>query len=381
VAPPDYRIPLPFARAIQHAIDRTLEDCALDEACGKDFPLLRAEFAAVLAKLDKGPINFETINPVTNKSQQLTMSRDVFINALRLLLYSTETARYVPLLIHRAAQDSFGPLATMAFTLGRALGDQIARGMHFSVTCAEDVPFITADDLARETAGTYLGDFTVRTYQNACRLWPQGKVGASFARPVKSDTPVLMISGDLDPVSPKWIAEAASRHLPNSRHIVIREAAHTPITECIDSLMAEFIAKGSARDLNAACVDQIRRPPFVTETMMKAVAAAQARSSNPQGPREVWQGTLEVGDVKLRLVVKLTKAADGSFTGTLDSPDQGGATDLPLDAVTYQGGRLLFELKLAGGAFEGTVNQDGTEISGQWKQSGQTFPLILKRDK
>ncbi len=372
VAPPDYRIPLPFAKSLQHAIDCTLEDCAAEEACRKDFPDLRAEFNSVLAKL-------ETLNPATTKPQSLTMSREIFINALRLLLYSTETARYLPLLIHTSAEGEFGPRAGTAFTLGRTLSDQIAFGMHFSVTCAEDVPFIPADELARETAGTYLGDFSVRAYQKACELWPQGKVPASFATPVKSDVPVLLFSGDVDPVSPAWIAEAAARHLSNSRHVVVREARHTASNECIDGLMAEFISKGSARELEASCVNQIHRAPFVTLEMVKAVAAAQQRGSSAQGPREVWEGILEAGGAKVRLVLKLSKAANGTFTGTMDSPDQEGAVNLPIDAITWQGASFHFEMKLIAATFEGTVSQDGASISGQWKQAGQSFPMTFKR--
>ena len=33
VAPPDFRLPLPFARAAQHALDMTLADCAADRSC------------------------------------------------------------------------------------------------------------------------------------------------------------------------------------------------------------------------------------------------------------------------------------------------------------------------------------------------------------
>lgn len=379
VAPPDYRIPLPFAKSLQHAIDRTLEDCAAEEACRKDFPHLRAEFNSVLAKLDKGPVKFEAVNSATNKVQSLTMSREMFVNALRLLLYSTDTARYLPLLIHAAAEGEFGPLAGMAFTLGRTLTDQIALGMHFSVTCAEDVPFIPADESARETSSTYLGDFAVQSYRKACGLWPQGKVPASFATPVKSDVPVLLFSGDVDPVSPAWIAEAAARHLSNSRHIVVRDAAHTATNACIDGLMAEFISKGSVRGLDASCVSQIHRAPFVTLEMVKAMAAAQQRNSKPQGPYEAWEGLLDVGAAKMRLVLKLSKASDGSFTGSLDSLDQEGAMGLPVDNIVWKDTSFRFEMKLIAATFEGTVSQDGGSISGQWMQGGQSLPITFKR--
>jgi hypothetical protein len=30
-------------------------------------------------------------------------------------------------------------------------------------------------------------------------------------------------------------------------------------------------------------------------------------------------------------------------------------------------------------SYDGTANADGSEISGQWKQSGRSWPLVFKR--
>jgi hypothetical protein len=33
----------------------------------------------------------------------------------------------------------------------------------------------------------------------------------------------------------------------------------------VDTIMADFIARGSAAGLNTSCIEQIRRPPFMTK--------------------------------------------------------------------------------------------------------------------
>jgi pimeloyl-ACP methyl ester carboxylesterase len=85
---------------------------------------------------------------------------------------------------------------------------------------------------------------------------------------VTSNIPVLILSGNLDPVTPpQWGEEVASR-LPNSKHVVIANGAHTPdgLTnfECVDQLMQEFLSKGSAKYLDITCVERLLSPPFVT---------------------------------------------------------------------------------------------------------------------
>ena len=91
-----------------------------------------------------------------------------------------------------------------------------------------------------------------------------------------------------------------------------------------------------------------------------------------------WEGSLDVGGQKLKLILKITKAADGSLKATLDSPDQG-AMNLPVSSVTQTGDSIKAELKNIGGVYEGTFNKEWSEISGEWRQGGATFPLVLKK--
>jgi dipeptidyl aminopeptidase/acylaminoacyl peptidase len=90
-----------------------------------------------------------------------------------------------------------------------------------------------------------------------------------------------------------------------------------------------------------------------------------------------WLGTLEAGGQKLRLVVTVTKSEAGAYAGKFDSVDQGAT--IPIDTITVNGDAVRLELKSASIVFEGTLNKDRTELTGTFNQSGQPFPLILKR--
>jgi uncharacterized protein len=90
-----------------------------------------------------------------------------------------------------------------------------------------------------------------------------------------------------------------------------------------------------------------------------------------------WQGTLNADGAQLRLVLHLTKAADGSLTATLDSVDQG-ADGIPVNSVTLKDSKLSLEVTAVHGTYEGKVAADGNTISGTWTQ-GQSLPLDFKR--
>ncbi len=91
-----------------------------------------------------------------------------------------------------------------------------------------------------------------------------------------------------------------------------------------------------------------------------------------------WQGTLNTGMGKLRLVLHITKAADGSLTATLDSIDQPGANGIPVKSATLKGSKLNLDVVAVQGTYEGTVAADGKSISGTWTQS-KPLPLEFKR--
>ena len=90
-----------------------------------------------------------------------------------------------------------------------------------------------------------------------------------------------------------------------------------------------------------------------------------------------WQGVLDAGAVKLRLVLHF-KAENNALRGTMDSPDQG-ANGLKIDSVMFENSTLKFAMSVIGASYEGTLNQSGDEISGKFTQGGITFPLNFKR--
>ena len=90
-----------------------------------------------------------------------------------------------------------------------------------------------------------------------------------------------------------------------------------------------------------------------------------------------WLGALDVGGFKLRLVLKISKSADGKLNATVDSLDQN-AKDLAVDMITFQDGTLKFEMKALNAAYVGTLSKDGAQLTGQFTQGG-VFPLDFKR--
>ncbi len=91
-----------------------------------------------------------------------------------------------------------------------------------------------------------------------------------------------------------------------------------------------------------------------------------------------WLGSLNVGSIKLRLVVHITRGDDGTLRATLDSIDQN-AHGIPVDVVTFDGKTLHLELPPIQGTYDGTLDDAATTLTGTWTQRGTSLPLEMKR--
>jgi len=257
VATPQYIMPLPFSKAIQNSVDRLIARCAADAGCHKDYPDLANEFKNIVDQLDKSPAHFEL------NGQGVTLPREIFVSSLRGLLYIPQFVSAFPLIVHNASQGDWSLYGRIVLALGGSMEGVIARGLSFSVICAESVPAFTEAAIRRDTQGTYLGDAQVRRYRQYCDAFgPVGSAPKDFYAPVRSKAPALLISGALDPATPPEMSEQIMHDLTNARLVVIKEGTHGTGSPCIDGLIAEFVKQGSAKGLDASCTDQIHLPPF-----------------------------------------------------------------------------------------------------------------------
>jgi hypothetical protein len=107
--------------------------------------------------------------------------------------------------------------------------------------------------------------------------------------------------------------------------------------------------------------------------------SAPTRAADPPRIVGTWEGVLDPGaQPKKRVVVHIAAEQDGSLSGTIDYPDQS-VSGVLITAITYKARVVHFESAPNLSSYDGTLNQDGTEIAGNWKQGGAPLVLTLKR--
>ena len=259
VAPIAFKNPLFHAPGFHQAVRLLMAECANDPECSAAFPNLEEEYERILARLEQEPVTVPVTHPVTKEQVPISLSKEAFIEALRTMMYGGN--REVPYLIHRAFEGDFAPFAQAGLLSNWSLHRLLALGMLLCVTCAEDLDRITEEEIVEIAVGTDMGDGRIRRQKAVCEFWPRSEIPDNYGEPVGVEVPVLLLSGNLDPVTPpRWGEEVAS-HMPNSLHLVV-PGSHGVGNSCLRSIQKQFLEKGTVEGLDTSCVETLKAEPF-----------------------------------------------------------------------------------------------------------------------
>lgn len=260
VAPPHVPIFRDEAQFASDVLEKTLAACADDPDCRAAFPSLGADFAALLQSLDNAPVGI-TIPEADDL--QLELTRELFLLGFRGSLYAPPSARLIPYIVAQASKGDFAPWMALADFGNRTLGEGISMGLLLSVQCAEEVPLLAGDNEPQSTS--LFPNGYQAFWEQACAIWPRGAVPADFNAPVSVDTPTLLLSGGLDPITPPSMAQAAADHLSNAVSIVVPFAGHSVVAYgCANKVVANFLDDIDPDALDTECLNDVKAPAFLS---------------------------------------------------------------------------------------------------------------------
>jgi pimeloyl-ACP methyl ester carboxylesterase len=263
VAPPDWPVGEDFGRDGQRTMNAIFARCGASTDCARAFPDLPGSLSTLLGAHEK-PTRLTVTHPTTAAQKDVLVSSETLAGTLHALSYESETAALIPLLVHdAAATGNVERLAVQSLILSDAM--KVSVGMHLAVMCSEDVPFFDLAKINADAPATYLGAMATRRYLDACKAWPRATITPADRAPVSSSVPVLLLSGEDDPVTPPENAARAAATLANSRQITIPGEGHGALMRgCTRRIVADFVERASASDLATECLADSKPAPFFT---------------------------------------------------------------------------------------------------------------------
>jgi pimeloyl-ACP methyl ester carboxylesterase len=261
VVPPRLLLGEDHAKNLESAVNAQFARCDADAECKRRFGSPRVKLDELLQRLRQQPPLVRYRDPLSNEMREDRLTDAAVIAVVRFYSYAPQLFGMVPMLLADAGEGRYAALMAQSRMMEQLVGEQIYVPLQLSVSCAEDAPWMRADPADEKTI---LGSQFIAFTQAQCGEWPRGPMPADFHEPVQSDKPVLLLSGELDPVTPPRYGAEVQRTLSRGRHFVLRGQGHTVMgVGCTPRLIADFIESADARSLDGSCLEQLQySPPF-----------------------------------------------------------------------------------------------------------------------
>jgi pimeloyl-ACP methyl ester carboxylesterase len=266
--------------------------------------------------------------------------------------------------------------------------DSYSRGLFIAVSCADDpqaydmraqprtreAQWLAALAAERKVAPSIYAPFTIDewmampldiSYTPLCVSWPAKPPSVPAGEPVADGTtfppvPALVISGELDTITPAAQGDAATALLPRALHIVMRNSVHVDALgdpyDCAARLVREFVVALSIRDSSCAS----RLPPYTLVPVFAGSAAGFAPATPTQGNhadpallRVCAAAVQSIGDALTRASILSSTHVLGLRGGSFEISNGAGG-----QALTFSHFRFVTDLTI-----------DGTAVSAAAKNS------------
>lgn len=248
-----------FAANLDAALKLDFGQCTAVPACKQHFGDSMQTLYQLRDALRANPHKVSFRDPETYETVERPLSEFALASVVRMFAYQPETAALLPLSINAAAHGDVGPLLGQAKLLSGDLSGDMNNGMSMSVICSEDADLLQPRP---QDQNSMLGNHLIDAIKAQCEVWPRGTRPEDFHAPLKSDKPILMLSGEFDPVTPPRYGEDILPGLTDARQLVFKGQGHSLLPRgCMPQLLGKFIDKPDPKGLDASCLDKLGATP------------------------------------------------------------------------------------------------------------------------
>lgn len=275
VLPPDVGIFETSPKSATRALTKLYEACKMDEICTKAYGDIEGIIDELVGKANKGTLRYNGANPVTGEPMSQGISLMTLVQNIRGILYTPQKATMLPMALYKLNHGD--GRAFMALTSeGAMMSKSLYLGSTLSLLCGEEVPRITAERAQEIGTGQLTQDTYYQYWLAACKGWPSLPGDDDIHTPLASDVPMMILSGELDPVTPPSMGEHLAKSFKNSRHLVVRGVGHNVSYQgCMPKILGKFIKELDASVIEAECLDKMKRPAFSVPLVSAPLVSVQ----------------------------------------------------------------------------------------------------------
>lgn len=224
--PPEVDLYASLAPNAQRAFDAFFASCAANAACDRSFPDLETVFYAQVDRLNQEPVQVSLI--AAGEQHSALVTGELLIDVLFVGLYNPLVTAGMPAMIYELQR---GETAILEQRLALYFEDAPAIGMQMAVQCAEEFSFSSPErpyELAGEVRPALAAFFpdSLQPLYAVCQDWALPPARPYENEPVVTDRPLLILAGELDPITPPAWGRQVAESNTNARYYEFSGLGH-----------------------------------------------------------------------------------------------------------------------------------------------------------
>lgn len=263
---------LDYVRPFDTCFQVLEKNLAANPATATKFLSVRNDFVKAIKRLNDVPVKIKYKYGILKINYNLT--GDDFAWGIWKAMLSPKTIPLVPITIKEIANGNYAILSKWTNVLGGANSfGKFSETQSQAIMCYEGRP---RDEAGSEASlRQYYPDFVsfISAFDEViCNTWRPDIASEKVFAPVVSDVPVLILSGEYDPVCPPVFGDITAKTLSNSTHIIVPSASHAAIhvDDCVQNIAANFLLNPAIKP-DETCVRERKKIDFVTVDLIKAL--------------------------------------------------------------------------------------------------------------
>jgi pimeloyl-ACP methyl ester carboxylesterase/uncharacterized integral membrane protein len=240
----------------KHSLDLLCEKCKSDPGCNSSYPDLKQDFITAITNLEKSPIVLKMDDATRFPEGKFVINAQDMLLAFHQALYDRNNFPLIPILIEQLKARNEGALKHFVESMANGVF-RLQYGAYYSVICSECIPFNSLKAFEDSSAGFWGGLSFYKDEFGICNIWNAGPFNDKDSATVSSTIPVLILSGEMDPIAATTGAESVKAALPNSFLYVFQNTGH-------------FVGNGPAMDLIYKFLADPSRQPDATHYVKTA---------------------------------------------------------------------------------------------------------------
>ena len=209
----------------RNSINSLFDKCDKDPECRNSYPELRQDFIDAIKGVERDPL----IIPMSDKTRYpngrfVINSQDMLLG-LQQALYGKAIYPIIPLLIEELKHRNISALSNFVESMADGINN-LNYGLYYTVICKECMPFNSLQRFEDSAKASWGGLTFYKDEFNICNIWNQNLPDSKDSQAITSKIPVLILSGELDPMAPPKNAEITSATLSSSFSYVFQNTGH-----------------------------------------------------------------------------------------------------------------------------------------------------------